>query len=67
MANQDTFLANSDLKLGNSFREKDGCTFFSIAEFVQVNQLEDDPEFQTVALAVLRLLFPDVRIVEEEN
>jgi len=67
VANQDMFLADSDLKLGDSFREKDGSTFFSVTEFIRVNHLEDDPEFQTVVIMALRILFPRVRIVEEEN
>jgi hypothetical protein len=53
--------------LGSCFRLEGDTTFFSVADFMRVNQLPDDPRLQEVVIEELREMFPAVRIVEEEN
>jgi hypothetical protein len=54
-------------KLSSCFRLEGDTTLFSVAEFMRVNQLPDDPRLRKVVNEELRDMFPDVRIVEEEN
>jgi hypothetical protein len=53
--------------LGSCFRLEGDITFFSVAEFMRVNQLPNDPRLREVVIEELCEMFPDVRIIEEEN
>src|SRR6185437_15244823 len=53
--------------LGSCFRLEGDTVFFSVAEFVRVNKLRDDPQLRKAVVEELRDLFPNVRVVEEEN
>jgi hypothetical protein len=61
---------NSMLKidcLGNCFRLEGDTTLFSVAEFIRLSKLRDAPEVRRAVIEELREMFPDVRILEEEN
>jgi hypothetical protein len=53
--------------LGSCFRLEDDRVFFSVAEFVRVNKLRDDPQLRKAVVEELREMFPNLRVVEEEN
>jgi hypothetical protein len=53
--------------LGSCFRLEGDTTRFSVAEFIRVSKLRDDPQVREVVIEEVREMFPDVRIVEEEN
>jgi lipopolysaccharide/colanic/teichoic acid biosynthesis glycosyltransferase len=54
-------------KLGGSFRLDGDTTVFSVGEFLRQNSLPDDPQLRSVVIAELREMFPEVRVMEEEN
>jgi hypothetical protein len=53
--------------LGSCFRLEGDTTLFSVAEFIRVSKLRDGPELREVVIEELREMFPDVRILEDEN
>lgn len=53
--------------LGSCFRLEGDTVLFSVADFVRVNKLRDDPQLRKAVVEELRELFPNVRVVEEEN
>jgi hypothetical protein len=53
--------------LGSCFRLEGDTVLFSVADFVRVNKLRDDPQLRKAVVEELRDLFPNVRVVEEEN
>ena len=53
--------------LGSCFRLEGGTVFFSVAEFMRVNKLSDDPQLRKAVVEELREIFPNVRVVEEEQ
>jgi hypothetical protein len=71
MGNAEILQKRLNLKLGDksgqSFRQEGGTTFFSVADFVRVNELRDAPQLRKAVIEEVREMFPDVRIVEEEN
>lgn len=54
-------------KSGNSFRQEGDATFFSVADFLRVNGLPDDPQLRSVVVEEVLDMFPNVLIVEEWN
>ena len=54
-------------ELGGCFHQDGGVTVFSVADFMRLNRLPDDPRLRSVVIEELREMFPDVRIVEEWN
>jgi hypothetical protein len=60
-----------NLKLGDSLGScfwLDGdTTVFSVADFLRVNKLRDAPQLRNAVIEEVREMFPDVRILEEEN
>jgi hypothetical protein len=53
--------------LGSCFRQDGETTVFSVTHFLRVNKLSDSPQLRAAVIEELRDMFPDVRIVEEEN
>jgi hypothetical protein len=53
--------------LGTCFRLEGDTVFFSVAEFMRVNKLSDDPQLRKAVVEELREIFPNVRVVEEEQ
>jgi hypothetical protein len=53
--------------LGSCFRLEGDTVLFSVADFVRVNKLRNDPQLRKAVVEELRELFPNVRVVEEEN
>jgi hypothetical protein len=53
--------------LSSCFRMEGDTTLFSVAEFIRVSKLRDGPQLREVVIEEMREMFPDVRIVEEEN
>jgi hypothetical protein len=53
--------------LGTCFRLEGDTVFFSVAEFMRVNKLRDDPQLRKAVVEELREMFPNLRVVEEEN
>jgi hypothetical protein len=53
--------------LGNCFWLEGEATFFSVAEFIRVSNLKDCPQVRQAVVEELLDIFPDVRIVEEDN
>jgi hypothetical protein len=54
-------------KLGSCFRLEGDTTLFSVGDFIRVSKLRDGPQLRKVVIEELLEMFPDVRIVEEEN
>jgi hypothetical protein len=54
-------------RLGDSFRLDGDTTVFSVSEFFRANNLPDDPQLRNVVIAEVRDIFPEARILEEEN
>jgi hypothetical protein len=50
--------------LGTCFRLEGDTVFFSVAEFMRVNKLSDDPQLRKAVVEELREIFPNVRVVE---
>ncbi len=71
MGNADTSRDKLSLKLGDEsrrcFRQEGDTTFFSVAEFIRINNLRDDPQLRRVVIDEVRDIFPEARIVEEDN
>lgn len=53
--------------LGSCFRLKGDMTFFSVADFIRASKLQDNPQLRQAVIEEVREMFPDVRVVEEEN
>jgi hypothetical protein len=53
--------------LDNCFRLEGDTILFSVADFIRVNKLRDGPQLRETVIEELREMFPDVRVVEEEN
>jgi hypothetical protein len=53
--------------LGSCFRLEGDTILFSVDEFIRVSKLRDGPELRAVVIEELREIFPEVRILEEEN
>jgi hypothetical protein len=53
--------------LGSCFRLEGDTVLFSVAEFIRLSKLRDAPQVREAVIEELREMFPDVRIVEEEN
>jgi hypothetical protein len=54
-------------KLGDSFRLDGDTAVFSVGAFLRINNLPDDAQLRMVVIAEVREIFPDVRVLEEEN
>ncbi|GEM_PF-6894065 len=71
MGNADTSRDKLSLKLGDGssrcFRQEGDTTFFSVAEFIRINKLRDDPQLRRAIIEEVRDIFPEARIVEEDN
>jgi hypothetical protein len=52
---------------GSCFHQDGGVTVFSVADFMRLNRLPDDPRLWNVVVDELREMFPDVRIQEDWN
>lgn len=53
--------------LGGCFRLEGDTTLFSVADFIRANNLQDSPQLRKAVIEELREMFPNVRVVEEEN
>jgi hypothetical protein len=53
--------------LGSCFRLEGDTTLFSVADFMRVNQLPNDPRLREVVIEEMREMCPDVRVIEEED
>jgi hypothetical protein len=53
--------------VGGCCRKDGDGIVFSVAEFLRLNQLPDDPELRAVVIWEMHDMFPDVRVLEEED
>ena len=53
--------------LGDCFRLVGDSVLFSVTDFVRATKLPDDPRLRQAVIEELRDMFPNVRIMEEEN
>ena len=54
-------------KSGDCFRLVGDTVFFSVADFIRINKLRDDLQLRRAVIEEVREIFPEARIVEEEN
>jgi hypothetical protein len=54
-------------RLGDSFRLDGDTVIFSVVEFLSRNKWPDDPQLRKVVIAEVRDIFPEIRVLEEEN
>lgn len=56
------------LKVDNCFCLNDkGDTVFSVAAFIRLNGLPDDPRLRIAVIEEVRGIFPNIQILEETN
>jgi hypothetical protein len=71
VGNADMAQKKLSLKLGDKsrwcFRQEGNTTLFSVADFIRINKLRDDPQLRRAVIEEVRDIFPEARIVEEEN
>ena len=56
-----------DDESGGCFRLVGDTVFFSVTDFIRINKLQDHPELRRAVIDEVRDIFPEARIVEEDN